>query len=351
MNENELLIERYVNAVLRRIPEGQRTDIGQELRGLIDDMLEERCCGQMPTKEQVEEVLNELGNPAEMARKYRGQDKHIIGEQYYDMYWKVLKIVLIVQAAVFAGYWTIRLILNLAKASLSADVEDLIKIPFMGVEGFWDLIPMLLAAVGAVTIVFMIIEYRDVKLNKQTEAWTVAKLPVEPAGGKPIKRLDSIVDLIFAVIFLAILCAAPEFVGAWVKKADGTFRGISIFNMNIYYSILPWIALGLILGMLRNIVILCVPRYTPGVSAVIYVTEIARFLLTVVIMTTQEFFNPNFITEIEEAFGKNFDSKGDLLTYYTSERLGYIIILFCAIGLIVTLIKTTVGLAHYRKRV
>ena len=131
-------------------------------------------------------------------------------------------------------------------------------------------IPQLLASVGAVTLVFMLIEYHHVKVGRPAEAWTVAKLHTEPSGGKPIKRADSIVSLVFTTIFLTVLCAAPEFLGAWVKEADESFRGISIFHMKTFCQILPWFILAFGMKMVRDVVILCVPRYTPGVCGDLY---------------------------------------------------------------------------------
>lgn len=39
------LIDRYIYAVTKKLPQKQREDIEKELRTLIDDMLEERCAG------------------------------------------------------------------------------------------------------------------------------------------------------------------------------------------------------------------------------------------------------------------------------------------------------------------
>jgi hypothetical protein len=36
------MIDRYVYAVTKRLPEKQREDVSDELRGLIEDMLEAR---------------------------------------------------------------------------------------------------------------------------------------------------------------------------------------------------------------------------------------------------------------------------------------------------------------------
>lgn len=40
---------------------------------------------------------------------------------------------------------------------------------------------------------------RERTSDRNCEAWTVAKLHTEPLGGKPIKRSDSIVSLVFMV--------------------------------------------------------------------------------------------------------------------------------------------------------
>ena len=44
------LIERYIYAATKRLPKKQREDVAQELRGLIDDMLNERCKEVTPTE-------------------------------------------------------------------------------------------------------------------------------------------------------------------------------------------------------------------------------------------------------------------------------------------------------------
>ena len=87
------LIERYLYDVVRRLPEKQRKDIEEELRTLIEDMLEERKGD--GGAEEVEAVLSELGDPAKLAMKYRGEEAHLIGGEYYPIYCQILKLVLI----------------------------------------------------------------------------------------------------------------------------------------------------------------------------------------------------------------------------------------------------------------
>ena len=79
-------MERYIYQVVRHLPKSQREEIGLELRELIEDMWEQS--GDMT------EVLQELGDPAVFAKQYRGEEGYLIGPEYYDTYFWLLKVVL-----------------------------------------------------------------------------------------------------------------------------------------------------------------------------------------------------------------------------------------------------------------
>ena len=86
------MIDRYVYDVTRRLPKNQRQDIDAELRGLIEDMMEERS--PQPEKADLEAVLTELGRPSILAAKYRGSKRFLIGPELFDVYFLVLRIVI-----------------------------------------------------------------------------------------------------------------------------------------------------------------------------------------------------------------------------------------------------------------
>lgn len=75
------MVNRYIYAVTQKLPQSQREDIAIELRGLIEDMLEERAEQGNGKENDVEEVL-ELGSPRSLADKYRGKKKYIIGRSF-----------------------------------------------------------------------------------------------------------------------------------------------------------------------------------------------------------------------------------------------------------------------------
>lgn len=60
------LIERYIYAVTKRLPQKVQKDISDELRTLIDDMLAERCGELVPEEKDIRVVLTELGTPEEL---------------------------------------------------------------------------------------------------------------------------------------------------------------------------------------------------------------------------------------------------------------------------------------------
>ena len=75
------MIERYIYAVTKRMNPKVREDVSMELRGLIDDMLLERCGDETPTDKDVRVVLTELGTPQELYAKYDDdKDKGLIGQ-------------------------------------------------------------------------------------------------------------------------------------------------------------------------------------------------------------------------------------------------------------------------------
>ncbi len=64
------LIERYVQAVARRLPRRMRADVATELRTLITDSVNERAAGRAPDEQTVSDYLVALGAPAALALSY-----------------------------------------------------------------------------------------------------------------------------------------------------------------------------------------------------------------------------------------------------------------------------------------
>lgn len=88
-NEKDYM-DRYIYQVIHRLPKAQREEVRMELEELLSDMYADR--GSM------EEVLTELGDPAEFAKQYQNEQKYLIGPEYFDTYLWFVKVVLICAA-------------------------------------------------------------------------------------------------------------------------------------------------------------------------------------------------------------------------------------------------------------
>src|SRR5690349_12729581 len=89
------LIERYVYAVTRNLPENQRDDVSKELNATIEDMVADRMKKSTKSRNKViRDVLNELGRPEKLAENYTNSKNYLIGPEWFFQYKKVLFIVL-----------------------------------------------------------------------------------------------------------------------------------------------------------------------------------------------------------------------------------------------------------------
>ncbi|MDI6103440.1 permease prefix domain 1-containing protein [Actinoplanes sp. NEAU-A12] len=88
------LIDRYVFTVLRRVPEQQRSDIEQELRTSIDDAVDARVGSGEAPDTAVEQALLELGDPDRLADGYAGRPRYLIGPEFYQIWRRMLVMLL-----------------------------------------------------------------------------------------------------------------------------------------------------------------------------------------------------------------------------------------------------------------
>lgn len=332
MSKTGELIDRYVYDVTRRLPQEQRADIEKELRSLIDDMLAARTGEAEPSEDDVTAVLKELGRPSELAAKYRGTKRHLIGPEYYDLYWLVLKIVL---AATGFG-----LVIALIVSNVMTPPENTFSV---AAESFGGIFGGLVQAFAYVTIAFALSERfikdgRIVKLD-----WSPKDLPpVPPINQKDtvnIKRADPIVGLIFGVIGLIIFNAMPWILG-YVTAVEG-MKSIPVFNLDVVRTMLPLIDLMICLGMLKDMIRLIAGRYTIKISIAITAINIAVLVLNIVIFLPPAIWNADFLTSLYAATHIDLFASQGAKVFWT--LLPTIIVVLGTIGYV-----TDTGVTLYR---
>src|SRR3990167_714762 len=113
------LIDRYLAAVKRELPEAQREDVAAELRDLLLSETEEKeaALSRPLTGDELEAVLAGFGHPLTVAGRYR-KVQHLIGPEMFPFWWFALKTTF----ATVGGIYLVLLILRfLLRADASGD--------------------------------------------------------------------------------------------------------------------------------------------------------------------------------------------------------------------------------------
>ena len=208
-NDNDL-IERYLYAITRHLPSAQRSDVAEELRTLISDMLDERCGSLPPTAKDVRVVLTELGTPGEMVRKYTsGEGECLIGQPYYAQYLYVLKIVL----ACVAGGMLVAGALSLATGAEGSLLGGVL-------EGIGSLIGALLFAFAIVTLLFAFFSRRGIEVETMG---SLDDLPPVPRETRSSTRGDAVAGIVSSIVGAVVFLLFPD-VWTFVCVAGESFK-------------------------------------------------------------------------------------------------------------------------------
>lgn len=285
------MIERYIYAVTRQLPASQREDIAEEIRGLIEDMLEERYGDGEHSGATVEEVLLELGNPTELARKYDGRKNYLIGPNYYEAYMIVLKIVLISAGAGIGVSFLIQTVIDPTK------VLD----NFIGM--IVAMVTALPAAFGWTTLVFWIVERSasDGSIDLGKGEWTPSELPPVPDENRSIKRYRPMENIAFYLFVTILLAFNSDLLGAWLFE-DGGFVGIiPILNTEAYGEFVFLLIFLTVLGIFKEGMKLFYGKWNYKLLLISVVTNIISLTAVILVLQGTDFFNPHFINGLVEA--------------------------------------------------
>ncbi len=331
------LIERYIYAVTKRLPNKIKDDVSKELQGLIDDMLLERCGDVTPTEKDIKVVLTELGTPDELYSKYNPDgDKCLIGAPYYSMYTYVLKIVLLCAGL---GSFLVTIIDTLTDSfTVTATGTDFTTAEFFFTffKEFFVTVPsVLVTSFTIVTVLFAIFYQKGVKI---TSSGSIDDLPPVPKKKAKISKADSIVGIIISVVFLCVFLIAPQVI--CIITTD-PFNMVPIFNTEAIHSLWYVFVLFSILGIGREIVKLIEGRYNTKVMISTIVANVASGILTVWWLMQDNIMNPEFAS----SFSSLFDGKEDFIVAIFSNFSVFfmaVILMALAIDIIVTVVKTLI---------
>ena len=315
------LIDRYIYAVTKRMNPKIREDVQNELYGLVDDMLAERCGEVTPTEKDIRVVLTELGSPQELYAKYDEDSKKcLIGQPYYSTYKFVLKTVLICMAA------------GLTIGSLIIQMMEPQELLVAAVEYMGRLWNGSISVFAVLTIVFAVFYHKGIKIN---DPFNFDDLPPVPQKKQEISKWECIVGIGFSVVFLTLLLAVPQVFSINYEQREW----IPIFNADVirdnWYIILGFTAAGII----REVVKLLEKRYNQTVLLTTIGTNAVSALLTAWWLTTKNLLNPAFEQEMVTLLAGESEIAVRFMTNFQNLFLA-VIIFALAIDTAETVIKT-----------
>lgn len=303
------LVERYIYAVTKRMPRKQQEDVTMELKGLIEDMLLERCGGEQPTEKEIREVLTELGSPYELYARYdEDADKCLIGQPYYSTYKFVLKTVL---CAVVCG---------LVVACTILQIMD----PKQWMEFLNNLIGSvcegLLSGFAAVTLIFAVMQAKGWKMSEKLE---LDELPSVPKKKAQISAFECAISIGFIAVFLVVFLAVPQTFSAVFTQ---TGELVPIFDTQVIRSNWYILALFALAGILRESVKIVEKRYSKKVLITAAATNAVSVVMSIIWLCRADIINSEFIAKIGGIFTGNTTIITQLFGNFNILLMGLIIL-------------------------
>lgn len=186
------LTDRYVWGVLRAVPSAQRVDLEPELRAMVMDAVEARIAAGVVPAEAERAAVAELGDPERLAATYTDRTLFLIGPRLFPDWKRLLTLLLPIVVPIVAVAMLAAELIGGA-GPLEAVAAGLSTAFTVGVMiTFW------------VTVVFAVMERKEIPDFEEELVWTPDRLPELP----PARAGVSLVETAFSIAFLGIAASA-----------------------------------------------------------------------------------------------------------------------------------------------
>ena len=279
------LTDRYVWAVIRSVPERQRTDLEREVRALVADAIEARTAdGQADADAAERDALTELGDPNALAARYADRPQFLIGPGLYPVWWSLL-------------------------TTLVAIVPPIVGVVVLGAEllagdspvgailsGIWTGFAVALQIAFWVTLVFAVIE-RTTGTTGLEHTWSVDDLPELPSKGR-LGVGEFAATLVFNVLLIVALL--------WVQLAppiviDGD--AYPLFDPALWSFWLPYFIVVTLVEILLAIAIFARGHMTWTFATLNALLGAAFAIPAVYLLQNGLLFNPALVAKVESTTG------------------------------------------------
>ena len=244
------LVHRYLFAVGEELPARLRADVTQELRTLVEDKLDDRArvLGKPIDVALVAYVLQEIGEPGEVARRFDPSPQYLVGPRFYPAFVKITKIGL-VGLAVMVLLTTV-----LGRAFSPEGPQSLLTLatPIRLLTLYFKIGITLF---GEAVIILAILERtklgQKVTSSRQWDPRDLAEVP--EAEEDRVSVVGAAVDLSLAILFAAVLNFFPEWLGIVMVNRFGRPALVPFTDLGVHLPLLAvdvWLALAVALKLI-----------------------------------------------------------------------------------------------------
>lgn len=317
-------VDRYVAAVVGRLPEKERAEVERELKSSIYDMLSDE-----PTEAEIKQVLKDMGSPAELAEEYRQHPRYLISPKVYDSYIRMLKvlvpiitIITLVIGAVTAGFEAFQTtgiqISEVFQLIISQAISS-------GVSGAMQTLIW-------VTVGYVIAERTGIVGDKKKKDWELEDLP-KLQEGELIPLADPIGEMIAAVFFCGWLALTALGVAPFLAFSTG--NSIPLFSESFAMKVVPVMVVVIILTFISGIQKITQRRWTARVCTWVVIDNLVSAVLWIFLFMQRDIFSSEILAMLQEQSW----STGDVLHYISIGETLTIQLVICGIIVLVTIIE------------
>ena len=212
------------------------------------------------------------------------------------------------------------------------------------VDGIIDLVTACVGAFGGVTLTFAVMERCRVRLDQREDdgVWSPRQLTPVPHQKARISRGDSVVGIVFIVLFGVLLIAAPQFFSV-VFTNGGEIVTVPVFHLAQWQQLLPVLLLSLAVGLADEVFRLVVGQYSRPVMISSIVCGLVQLGLSVVLLRVFPIWNPGLAEAIQAQSGELVEPFRWLF-----ERWDGALVSDCLIGLFAAITALEIGVTVYR---
>ena len=276
------LTDRYVWGVLRAVPTAQRADLEPEVRAMVADAVEARVAAGVVPEEAERAAIAELGDPERLAARYTDKTLFLIGPRYFPDWKRLVTLLLSIVVPI------------VAIATMGAG--------YLGGQEIWEIVASGLGTafmVGVnltfwITVVFAVMERKEIADLDEELAWTPDKLP-EPPDAAATETLTGIAFSIVALVVAAIALVWQQV--AMPITIDGA--SYPLFNPDLWSFWLPWFLVILGLQIAFHLALYLRGGWTWVFAAVNTILNLAFLVPAVWLWSQGLLFDPGLVEALE----------------------------------------------------